>query len=175
MTIDAILSPSEYGLVRMFRALANENRFIAFNNLRLKTTCYEAELSEALKISRPALSKHVRILMRERLVEQEHIVESGTVKARYKLTEYGEQIAKKVIDFEQDIKTIVNEVTKAFQAELMDITLQIESITRTLSDLKTRFSTRKITSTHYENIKADYETKLKSLRRRRRELKKNGI
>lgn len=171
MKINATLLKKEYGLVKILRALANENRFIIFKNLQ-KGPCFATELNGPLKISRPALGKHVRILINEELVEQKHVVESGTVKTFYELTDFGRNIAEKINEFTKDIDDVTGQINRDLNEELIDIDAQIISTNRILKGLEKRLKNYQISRQGYESLKSDYVKKLSDLGRRRRELKK---
>lgn len=169
MPINTILSGNEYRLVRLLRALANENRLLIFKNLQ-KGWCYATKLNEAIKISRPALGKHVRILIGEKLVEQNYVIENGTGRATYKLTDFGEKIAKKMNSLSDDIELIANQIVNELQEELMDVNAQINSSNKVLKELEKRLKKKEISKQDYDNLKVDYEEKINELKKRRREL-----
>ena len=170
MKIDTTLSKKEYGFVRILKALANENRFIIFKNLQ-NGECYATELSGPLKISRPALGKHVRILIKEGLVEKKHVVEGGTAKTVYELTDFGEKIAGKINGFTKDVEAITSLINREFREELMDIDAQIKSTNAIIKGIKTRFKNEEISSKEYKSLKSDYEERLNKLRKKRNEIK----
>lgn len=170
MKINTALSKNEYGLVRILRALANENRFIVFKNLQMGP-CFATELNGPLNISRPALGKHVRILRNEKLVEQKHVVESGTVKTIYELTDFGRNIADKINEFTEDIEDVTSKMHLKFSEDLMVIEAQINSTREILKGLEKRLMSKKISRHVYDSLKSDYEKKIVDLGRRRREMK----
>lgn len=171
MAIDTILSANNYRLVRILRALANENRFIIFKNLQ-KGSFYAIELNDALKISRPALGKHVRILINEGLVEQKHIVKGGTVNTIYDLTDFGIKIAEKLNGLTEGIGDLTSHITRERREELTEINTQINSTETVLKGLENRLKNKEISQQDYQGLKSDYEEAIKKLLNRRNELKK---
>jgi len=171
LKINTVLLKNEYGLVRILRALANENRFIVFKNLQMGP-CFATELNGPLNISRPALGKHVRVLINEELVEQKHVVESGTVKTIYELTDFGRNIAEKINEFTKDIEDVTSKIHMKLSEDLMVIDAQINSTREILKGLEKRLKNYKISRHVYDSLKSDYEKKISDLGRRRREMKK---
>lgn len=170
MKINTTISKKEYGLMRILRALANENRFIVFKNLQ-EGQCYATELNGPMKISRPALSKHVRILIKEGLVGKKHVVEGGTAKAVYELTDFGEKIAEKINAFTKDIESITSQINRELHEELMDVNTQINSTKAILKGLEKRVKNKEISPQDHARLKNDYGETLKNLRKRQKELK----
>jgi len=170
LKITTRLSKSEYGLVRILRALANENRFIIFKNLQTGP-CYATELNDPLKISRPALGKHVRILSNEGLVEKKHVVERGTAKTVYELTDFGEKIAEKINGFTKDFEVITSQINRELHEELMDVNTQIDSTDMILKGLAKRLKNKEISPQDYDGLKSDYEKTIIRLDKKRNELK----
>lgn len=169
MAINATLSVNEYRLVRLLRALSNENRLIIFKNLQ-DGRCYATELSNALKISRPALGKHVGILIGEGIVEQNHVIENGAAKAIYELTDFGKKIVEKLNALTNDVESITTQITNELQEELMDVNAQISSSNKVLKELEKRMKKKDMPGHDYENLKVEYEKKIDELKKRRREL-----
>ena len=166
-----MLSSNEYGLVRILRALANENRFIVFKNLQ-EDRQYAADLNAALSISRPALAKHVRILREVRLVEQTHDMETGRVKTAYILTEFGRKIGEQIQGLTTAIGDISRQITRDLQEELIDVNAQIRSTEIVLRGLEQRRKNQAITSQEYEELTAEYKQKRDDMRRRQRDLQR---
>ena len=170
MKLTKVLSKHEYRWVRLLRALANENRFIIFKTLQ-KNPQYATELNTALGISRPALGKHVRILIREGLVEQKYVFEKGTAKAVYELTVFGTKIAEGMKEFMENVEDISKEVVKTYRGELMDVNAQISSTYSILKGLEKKMKNKEISFQDYRTLKADYEKKINLLQKRRNKLK----
>lgn len=170
MKINTTLSKNEYGLVRILRALANENRFIVFKNLQ-KGRCYATELNGPLKISRPALGKHVRILINEGLVEQKHVIEGGTAKTVYELTDFGANFAERINKLTMDIEAITSQITRRFHEELLDINTQINSTKAILKGLEKRIKNKELSPQVHTKLKNDYRKTLDTLMKKQRELK----
>jgi predicted transcriptional regulator len=169
LNITTTISGNEYRLTRLLRALGNENRLLIFKNLQ-NGQCYATELSNALKISRPALGKHVRVLIGEKLAEQNHVVENGSAKAIYELTDFGEKIAVKINALTEDIEAITNQIVNELHSECMDVNAQINSSNKVLKDIKKKLKNKEISYQDYEYLKKDYEKKIKELKKRRDEL-----
>ena len=171
MKITTSLSSNEYGLVRLLRALANENRFIVFKNLQ-SDRHYATDLNAALNISRPALTKHIRILRDVKLIEQTHDVDTGTVKTVYELTDFGRKIGEKIQGLTADIEDISRQITRDLREQLVDVTAHIRSIEVTLKGLAQRWQAQAITPGEYEDLKAGYERQREEMRERRRDLQR---
>jgi len=124
-----------------------------------------------LKISRPALGKHVRALINEGLVEQKHVVEGGTAKAVYELTDFGKKIIEKVRSFTEDMEAMTSINNRELQEELMDVNAQISSMKAILRELEKRVKNNEISHQDYLSLKSDYDKKLDSLKKREKELK----
>jgi len=172
LPIKSSLSGNEYRFMRLLRALGNENRFILFKNLQ-KGQCYATELSNVLKISRPALGKHVGILIGEGLVEQNHVIEHGAAKAVYELSSLGESIAKKMNMLTDDIESITAQIVKEMREELMDINAQINGSKNVLKELERKLDKKEISNQDYESLKAEYNKSLDELKVRKLELENN--
>jgi DNA-binding HxlR family transcriptional regulator len=171
LTITTTLSSNEYGLVRILRALANENRFIVFKNLQ-NDRHFATKLNAALNISRPALAKHVRILRDVKLVEQTHDVETGTVKTVYELTDFGKKIGEKIRGLTTDIEDISRQIKRDLNAELIDVNAHIRSTDLIVKGLEQRRKNKAITFREYEVLKSEYEHKRDDMQRRRQDLQK---
>ena len=124
-----------------------------------------------LKISRPALGKHVRVLINEGLVEQKHVVERGTAKAVYEITDFGRKIIGKIRSFTEDMEAMTSEINREFQEELLDVNAQISSMKAILRGLEKRVKNNEISPQDYSSLKSDYDKKLDSLKKREKELK----
>jgi len=124
-----------------------------------------------LKISRPALGKHVRALINEGLVEQKHVVEGGTAKAVYELTDFGKKIIVKIRSFTEDMEAMTSINNRELQEELMDVNAQISSIKAILKGLEKRVKNNEISHQDYLSLKSDYDKKLDSLKKRKKERK----
>ena len=170
MSIETTLTGKEYRLIRILRAIGNNNRYIIFKNLE-EGPIYAADLNGPLKISRPALGKHVRSLISEGLVEQEHIVEGGTAKAVYEMTDFGKKIIGKIKSFTEDMEVISNEISSELREELLDVNVQISSMKSILRRLEKRVKNNEISPQDYSSLKSDYDNKLDSLKKREKELK----
>lgn len=170
MEFETTLSANDYRLVRILRALANENRFIILHNLQ-RGPLYATELNIALKISRPALGKHVRILIKEGLAEQKHVVEGGTAKTVYELTDFGSKISERVNGLTEGIGDLKSQITSELREKLTEVNIQIKSIDEILKGIETRFKNKEITSKDYSSLKSDYEKTLTSLKKRQKALR----
>ena len=168
--IDTTLSAKNYRLVRILRALANENRFIVFHNLQ-RGQFYATKLNNALKISRPALGKHVRILINEGLVEQKHLVEGGTAKTVYELTDFGSKIAERINRLSDGIGALTSQITRELNEELTEVNTQINSTETILKDLENSLKNKEISSKDYSSLKTDYEKTLSKLKKEQTKLK----
>lgn len=124
-----------------------------------------------MKISRPALGKHVRALINEGLVEQKHIVERGTAKAVYEITDFGRKIIGKIRSFTEDMEAMTSKINREFQEELLDVNAQISSMKAILRGLEKRVKNNDISPQDYSSLKSDYDKKLDSLKTREKELK----
>lgn len=132
---------------------------------------YAADLYEPLKISRPALGKHVRALINEGLVEQKHIIEGGTAKTVYEITDFGKKILGKIQSFTEDMENMTITTSRALQEELMDVNAQISGIKAILRGLEKQMNDNEISSQDYSSIKSEYNKKLDSLKKKEKELK----
>jgi len=124
-----------------------------------------------LKISRPALGKHVRSLINEGLVEQKHVVEGGTAKAVYEITDFGRKTIGKIRSFTEDVEAMTVETNRELQEELLDVNAQISSVKVILEGLEKRVKNNEISSQDHSSLKSDYDKKLDSLKKREKELK----
>jgi predicted ArsR family transcriptional regulator len=124
-----------------------------------------------LKISRPALGKHVRTLINEGLVKQKHVVEGGTAKAVYELTDFGKKIIEKVRSFTEDMEAMTSKIIIEVEEELMEVNVQISSMKAILKGLEKRMNNNEISPQDYSSLKSDYDKKLDSLKKREKELK----
>ena len=170
MEIETALSANDYRLVRVLRALANENRFIIFHNLQ-RGPFYATELNSALNISRPALGKHVRILIKEGLVEQKHVVKGGTAKTVYGLTDFGSKISERINGLTEGIGDLTIQITKELDEKLTEVNIQINSTETILKNLENRLKNKEIPSKDYSSLKTDYEKTLSKLKKEQKELK----
>ena len=170
LSIETTLSGKEYRLIRILRAIGNDNRYIIFKNLE-KGPVYAADMNGPLKISRPALGKHVRSLINEGLVEQKHVVEGGTAKALYEITDFGTKIIGKIKSFTEDMEALSSEIKSELQEELLDINAQISSTKAILRGLEKRVKNKEISPQDCSSLKSDYDKKLDSLKKREKELK----
>ncbi len=124
-----------------------------------------------MKISRPALGKHVRALINEGLVEQKHVVEGGTAKAVYEITDFGRKTIGKIRSFTEDMEVMTSKINRELQEELLDVNAQISSIKVTIKGLEKRVKNNEISSQDYSSFKSDYDKTLDSLKKREKELK----
>lgn len=124
-----------------------------------------------MKISRPALGKHVRSLINEGLVEQKHVVERGTAKAVYEITDFGRKILGKIRSFTEDMEAMTSKINRELQEELLDVNAQISSMKVILKGLEKRVKNNEISPQDYSSLKSDYDKKLDSLKKREKELK----
>jgi len=157
-------------MVRVLRALANENRFVIFKNLQ-KGSSYATEMNGPLKISRPALGKHVRILINEGLVEQTHEIERGKAKTVYKLTDFGVNLSERINKLTMDIEAITSQKDMELHENLMDIDAQINSTKAILKGLEKSAKNNEISPQDYSSLKSDYNKQLNLLKKKERELK----
>jgi DNA-binding MarR family transcriptional regulator len=166
-SIKTTLSGNEYRLIRILRALGNNNRYIIFKNLE-DGPRYAATLNEPLKISRPALGKHARRLIVEGLIEQKHVVEGGTAKTVYELTEFGKKIIEDVRNLTDDLGVVR---ARALREELMEVNAQINSMKTILNGLEMRVKNNEISSEDHSILKSDYDKKLDILKKRENEIR----
>ena len=124
-----------------------------------------------MKISRPALGKHVRALINEGLVEQKHVVEGGTAKAVYEITDFGRKIIGKIRSFTEDMAVMTSKINRELQEELLDVNAQISSMKAILRGLEKRVKNNEISTQDYSSLKSDYDKKLDSLKKREKEIK----
>jgi len=104
-------------------------------------------------------------------VEQKHVVEGGTAKAIYELTDFGKKIIEKVRSFTEDMEAITSINNRDLQEELMDVNAQISSIKAILKGLEKRVKNNEISHQDYLSLKSDYDKKLDSLKKREKEIK----
>ncbi len=105
------------------------------------------------------------------LVEQEHVVESGTAKAVFELSDFGKAISEKLRGFTEEMGGITNNIDRDLREALMDVAVQTNSMKSILKGLDKRVKNNEISPQDYSNIKEDYTQKLKSLKKRENEIK----
>ena len=138
------LSEREYRLVGILRALGEEKRFLILKNLKVGPR-YASELSDALKISRAALEKHVRKLSHVNLVNKKLLMEGGRAKAKFELTDFAKSIAKEIEGIVTDISKVeAHLVNERYREMLTEVTTQIESIVAIMKRLEDRLRNEEI-------------------------------
>lgn len=165
------LSESEYRLVRTLRALGEEKRFLIFKNLRTGP-CYAGGLTNALKISRAALEKHVRRLIQAKLVKKKLLIEGGRTKAIFELTDFARSIAEEIEGIIIDIGEVEARLVDELKEGLTEVTAQMESIVVIMRGLEDRLRNGEISPEDYDRLKSRYERQRSELRSKADRLRK---
>lgn len=104
-------------------------------------------------------------------MKQKHVVEGGTAKAVYELTDFGKKIIEKVRSFTEDMEAMTSKIIIEVEEELMEVNVQISSMKAILKGLEKRMNNNEISPQDYSSLKSDYDKKLDSLKKREKELK----
>ncbi|MBS7629588.1 winged helix-turn-helix transcriptional regulator [Candidatus Bathyarchaeota archaeon] len=156
------IEPEELRLTEVFRALGEVKRFLIFKNLRVGP-CYADELVELLGISRPALGKHMRVLIDAGLARLKYTIEDGKTKARLELTDISSKMATLVDEMVSGIIKDILSREKTLKAELVEAEIQYVSTKATLESLEKKHKEGSISEEEYVRLRTLYEGQLKRL------------
>ena len=99
------------------------------------------------------------------------MVESGTAKAVYELSDFGKKIREKLKGFAEEMDALTNTIDRDLREALMDVTVQAGSMKSILNGLEKQLKNKEISPQDYSSLKSEYDNKLTSLKKKEKEIK----